>query len=320
MTSSPKPWPVLQPDDWQTLSTLQLWTQMVGKLRVELSPIQNHYWHSALYVSVRGLTSSPIPYGTGLFEAEFDFLNHQLEIETSWGASAQVTLEPRTVADFYAALMQALRSLDINVKLWTTPVEVADPIPFERDTLHASYDPPTATRFWQALVQVDRVFKEFRGRFLGKSSPVHFFWGSFDLAVTRFSGRRAPMWDGPVLNVHPHVMHESYSHEVSSAGLWLGAPNAPAAFYSYAVPAPDGFSQASVAPTEAKFDAQMGEFLLPYDVVRTAERPHDLLMSFLETTYVAAADLGGWDRPLLEQRPECICDLSGSRPRRRHVH
>lgn len=318
MTSSLKAWPVLQPDIWQTLSTLQLWTQMVGKLRVELSPIQNHYWHSALYVSVRGLTSSPIPYGTGLFEVEFDFLHHKLQIQTSWGASAEVTLEPRTVADFYAALMDALRSLNIDVTLWTTPVEVADPIPFERDTIHASYDPSAARRLWQALVQVDRVFKEFHGQFLGKSSPVHLFWGSFDLAVTRFSGRRAPMWNGQALNVHPHVMHESYSHELSSAGLWLGAPSVPAAFYSYAVPTPEGFSQASVAPTEAKFDAQLGEFLLPYEVVRTAERPDDVLMSFLETTYAAAADLGGWDRALLEQRPECMCELSGSRPRLRH--
>ena len=307
-------WPAL-PGAWpQTQETLHRWTQILGKIRLALSPVQNHYWQSTLYVSTRGLTTSPIPYGAGLFELELDFRKHALLIDTSWGGSATLRLEPKTVADFYAELMSALNELGINLTIWTTPVEIADPIPFQKDTLHASYDPAAVNAFWRALIQADRVFKQFRGRFLGKSSPSHFFWGAFDLAVTRFSGRRAPMWNGSALNVHPHVMHESYSHEVSSAGLWLGNDTAPAMFYSYAVPEPTGFRDATITPPDATYNTDMGEFILPYDAVRTSQHPDDVLMSFLEATYAAAADNGSWDRVLLEQRPACACDLIGTAP------
>jgi hypothetical protein len=209
--------------------------------------------------------------------------------------------------------MAALRGLGVEVRIWTRPVEITDPIPFEQDHVHAAYDAAAAHTFWRILIQVDRVFKQFRGRFLGKSSPVHFFWGAFDLAVTRFSGRRAPMWSGTALNVNPHVMHASYSHEVSSAGFWPGDANTPPVFYSYAVPEPAGFSSASAAvrPAEAAYNQQMGEFVLPYAAVRTAEQPDGVLHEFLQTTYAAAADLGGWDRPLLEESPPCQCDLEG---------
>jgi uncharacterized protein DUF5996 len=303
-------WPSLPSDTWpDTRATLHMWTQIVGKLRLKLSPPQNHFWHSTLYVSTHGLTTSPIPYGAETFEVDFDFVNHQLVIETSWGARRALALEPKSVADFYAEVMAALRGLGIEVSIWSHPVEVPDPIPFEQDRVHAAYDPAAAHAFWRILVQADRVFKQFRGRFLGKSSPVHFFWGGFDLAVTRFSGRRAPMWTGPVLNVHPHVMHASYSHEVSSAGFWPGDANTPSIFYSYAVPGPPGFADAAVLPDGAAYSRDMGEFILPYDVVRTSLRPDEALDQFLSTTYVAAADFGTWDRPLLEQQPTCQCDL-----------
>jgi hypothetical protein len=306
---APEAWPSLPPETWPaTQATLHRWTQLVGKLRLKLSPPQNHYWQSTLYVSTRGLTTSPIPYGSELFQVDFDFLDHHLLIDTSWGRSEQVALEPRSVADFYAEVMAALGRLGIQVRIWTHPVEMPDPIPFEQDTAHAAYDPTAAYAFWRALIQADRIFKQFRGRFLGKSSPVHFFWGAFDLAVTRFSGRRAPMWKGQALNVHPHVMHESYSHEVSSAGFWPGNASAPPLFYSYAVPEPAGFRDASVAPSAATYSAEMGEFVLPYEAVRTSNRPDEALMNFLESTYTAAADLGGWDRPLLEERPACTCN------------
>jgi hypothetical protein len=313
----PAAWLALPPDTWpDTQNTLNRWAQVIGKLRLELSPPQNHYWHTPLYVSTRGLTTSPIPYGSELFQADFDFLDQRLRIDTSWGGSAALALEPRSVAEFYAEVMAALHRLGIDVHIWTTPTEIADPIPFERDDIHASYDPAAAHAFWRALVQVDRVFKLFRGRFLGKSSPVHFFWGGFDLAVTRFSGRRAPMWTGQAFNVHPHVMHESYSHEVSSAGFWPGGPSAPPMFNSYAVPEPPGFRDAPVAPSEASYNREMGEFVLPYEAVRTSEHPDEVLMSFLESTYTAAANLGGWDRVLLEQRPPCACDLQETPPDR----
>ena len=300
-------WPVL-PETWpSTQATLHRWTQIVGKLRLKLSPPQNHFWHAALYVTPRGLTTSSMPYGSDFFQVDFDFLDHQLRIETSQGLSATVALEPRSVADFYAAVMAALRSLGIEVRIWTRPVEIADVTPFEQDTVHASYDREAVEAFRRALIQADRVFKQFRGAFLGKSSPVHFFWGSFDLAVTRFSGRRAPAWSGTALNVSPHVMHESYSHEVSSAGFWPGDANAPAIFYSYAVPEPTGFRAEPVRPAAAGYSTDMGEFILPYEAVRASERPEDDLMEFLETTYSAAASHGGWDRVLLEERPACSC-------------
>ncbi len=307
MSAVVRGWPSLALDGLpETQATLHMWTQIVGKLRLALSPPQNHYWHSALYVSPHGLTTSSIPYGSDLFQIEFDLLSDQLEITTSWGESAAVALVPRTVADFYAETMATLRRLGIDARIRTRPVEIADPIPFEQDTVHASYDPAAARALWLSLVQADRVFKQFRGRFLGKSSPVHFFWGAFDLAVTRFSGRRAPMWTGETLNVGVHVMHESYSHEVSSAGFWP-APSGPI-FYSYAVPEPPGFREAAALPSEARYDAQLGEFVLPYEAVQASDRPDELLTSFLETTYAAAADSGKWDRQFLEERPPCTCD------------
>jgi hypothetical protein len=300
-------WPAL-PDNWEpTRATLHMWTQIVGKLRLALAPPQNHFWHSTLYVTARGLTTSPMPYGSDLVQIDFDFVDHQLLIATSSGARQRVALEPKSVAAFYAEVMASLRGLGIEVSIYARPVEIAEPIPFAEDRVHADYDAAAAHTYWRALIQADRVFKRFRGGFLGKSSPVHFFWGAFDLAVTRFSGRRAPMWSGAVVNVHPHVMHASYSHEVSSAGFWVGS-GAPALFYSYAVPEPSGFRQAAVRPPEAAYSSDMGEFVLPYDVVRASERPDETLRSFLDTTYAAAADLGNWDRVLLEQQPACVCD------------
>jgi hypothetical protein len=307
-------WPSL-PETWpDTRSTLHLWTQIVGKVRLELSPPQNHFWHSTLYVTAHGLTTSPMPYGTESFQIDFDFVNHQLLIDTSWGPRQVVALEPKSVADFYAEVMAALAALGIQVSIWTRPVEVPDPVvPFEQDRVHAAYDPSAAHAFWRVLLQTDRVFKQFRGRFLGKSSPVHFFWGGFDLAVTRFSGRRAPMWSGPVVNVNRHVMHASYSHEVSSAGFWPGNPSAPPIFYSYAVPAPPGWPDAAVLPPGAAYSPEMGEYVVPYDVVRASDQPDESLRAFLQSTYDAAATLGGWDRPLLEEQPLCLCDIEGHR-------
>jgi Family of unknown function (DUF5996) len=301
-------WPMLQKAWPDTRATLHMWTQIVGKLRLALSPFQNHFWHSTLYVSARGLTTSAMPYGTEAVQVEFDFIEHRLLIETSWGAGQAIALEPKSVADFYAEFVAALTGIGVEVPIWTTPVEIADPIPFEHDHVHAVYEAAAARAFWRTLLQVDRVFKQFRGRFLGKSSPVHFFWGSFDLAVTRFSGRHAPMWSGSALNVNPHVMHQSYSHECSSAGFWPGDANAPSIFYSYAVPAPDGFSEHAVRPTEAAYSSELGEFVLPYDVVRGAAQPDHVLAEFLETTYAAAANCGDWDRVLLEEQPLCVCD------------
>ncbi|MBV9329763.1 MAG: hypothetical protein JO352_39165 [Chloroflexi bacterium] len=312
-TSMAQEWPSL-PETWAaTRPTLHMWTQIVGKVRLALSPWQNHYWHSTLYVSARGLTTSAIPNANGIFQLEFDFLEHRLQLDSSWGYRASVVLEPRSVANFYAEVMSVLRAAGISVSIWSHPVEIADPIPFEQDEVHAAYDPAAARAFWSILIQSDRVFKGFRGRFLGKSSPVHFFWGSFDLAVTRFSGRRAPLWSGPVLNVHPHVMHASYSHELSSAGFWPGDGKAPSIFYSYAVPAPAGFAQAVVIPTGAAYSQEMGEFVMPYSAVQSAAEPDTALREFLQSTYDAAASLGGWDRPLLEESPACLCDLEGRR-------
>jgi hypothetical protein len=284
---------------------------MVGKLRLAFSPPQNHFWHSALYVTTHGLTTSPMPYRGESFQVDFDFLDQQLQILTSWGPRRAVALEPKSVAVFYSELMAALSALEIEVSIWTHPVEIPDPIPFEKDDVHSAYDSAAAHAFWRALLSTDRVFKEFRGRFLGKSSPAHFFWGGFDHAVTRFSGRRAPMWSGAVLNVDAHVMHASYSHEVSSAGFWPGASNFAPLFYSYAVPQPAGFADAVVRPSGAEYNRDLGEFVLPYEAVRTSDGPDDTLREFLESTYAAAADLGNWDRELLEDPPRCLCDVEG---------
>jgi hypothetical protein len=291
-----------------------MWTQVVGKVRLAQSPMVNHWWQAPLYVTSRGLTTSPIPYGSEVFQIDFDFLDHQLRIATSEDASRSVALAPRTVADFYHEFMAALRSLGLEVRIWTTPVEVQEVIPFERDKTHAAYDAEYAHRWWRIMVQADRVFKAFRGRFLGKSSPVHLFWGALDLAVTRFSGRPAPPYTGGAPNVGLHVMRESYSHEVISAGFWPGDGRLPEpAFYTYAVPEPPGFREARVYPKDAFYNADLGEFILPYDAVRMAERPEELLLEFLQSTYEAGATLGRWDRHALEERPGWVRGADGPR-------
>jgi len=301
--SKPQDWPDLPSAAWQeTCKTLHMWTQVVGKIRLVLTPWVNHSWHVPLYVTARGLGTSPIPYGGTSFEMELDFLDQQLVIRTTGGGLETVALQPRTVADFHRAVMAALGSMNIHVRIYTTPSEVADGIPFEKDDVHKEYDPLYARRFWQALVQIDRVFKEFRAGFIGKCSPVHFFWGSFDLAVTRFSGREAPPHPGGVPNFPDWVAREAYSHEVSSAGFWPGggAIDYPA-FYSYAYPVPEGFSTANVHPGRAFYSAELGEFILPYDAVRTATSPDDALLEFLQSTYEAAANAAKWDRKELER-------------------
>jgi len=288
-------WPALPLDAWQdTYQTLHMWTQIVGKIRLMLSPRMNHWWHVALYVSPCGLTTSPIPYGSGSFEIQFDFLNHELEISTSNGARNWLALSPQPVATFYHKLMAALRTLGIHVAINTKPQEVAEPIPFEQDNRHASYDPEYAQRFWRILLSTDMVLKEFRSGFLGKSSPVHFFWGSFDVCCTRFSGRRAPSRNGIITS-------EAYSHEVISAGFWPGAGIGGPAFYAYAAPSPDGLSVEPVRPAAALWSRQLSEFILMYDDMRRAESPRSALMEFLQSTYTAAARLANWDRQALER-------------------
>src|SRR6266480_571788 len=282
-----------------------MWTQIVGKIRLTLTPWTNHSWHVTLYVTSRGLTTSPIPHSVCTFEIQFDFINHQLLVDKSDGARRKLELKPQSVAEFYRTLMRTLEDLDLPVTINTMPNEIENPVPLDQDEEHHSYDPEYANRFWRVLVQSDRVFKEFRSRFCGKCSPVHFFWGSFDLAVTRFSGRPAPPHPGGVPHLPDAVAREAYSHEVSSAGFWPGGggPVEYAAFYSYAYPAPQGFAAAAVRPEQAFFSKQLGEFILPYDAVRTAPDPEGALMEFLQSTYQAAADLGHWDRAALECAP-----------------
>lgn len=296
-------WPDLPLAEWRdTCTTLHLWTQVVGKVRLVQTPWTNHSWHVPLYVTTRGLTTSPIAHGGRTFEIDFDFLEHRLLIRGSEGAERIIPLTAQPVCDFYREVMQALAELGIRVKIHTTPNEIVDAIPFERDTEHRHYDREYASRFWRALVQIDRVFKEFRSRFLGKCSPVHFFWGSFDLAVTRFSGRAAPPHPGGVPHLPDWVAREAYSHEVSSAGFWPGGGAIPyPAFYSYAYPAPEGFSQATVQPSAAFYSTELGEFILPYDEIRTATSPDEMLLDFLQSTYEAAAERGHWDRDTLER-------------------
>ncbi|MFZ0288890.1 MAG: DUF5996 family protein [Candidatus Sulfotelmatobacter sp.] len=291
-------WPELPLDAWQdTYDTLHMWTQIVGKVRLALSPRVNHWWEVPLYVNARGLTSSAIPYRDGIFEVQFDFIEHTLTIQSSWGASKSLALKPQTVADFYAEFMSALRSLGIAVKIWTMPVEVPNPVRFESDTQHASYDPEYAHRLWQILILCDTVFKKFRAGFIGKDSPVHFFWGSFDIAVTRFSGRRAP--EKPESDP---ITREAYSHEVISAGFWPGGGEVKGpAFYAYAAPEPTGFAQQSVQPQAAFYHPQLREFLLMYDDVRRSASPRETLLSFLQSTYEAGANLAHWDRKELER-------------------
>ena len=294
-------WPDLAYSAWsETLATLQLWTQIVGKIRLTLTPWLNHSWQTPLYVTARGLGTSPIPIGNEIFEIEFDFIAHRLNVRTSRGAERSLPLQPQSVADFYSAILDLLASIGVSVAIKETPNEVPGPIRFSEDRVHATYDPAAAHRFWRALVQADRVFKLFRSGFIGKASPVHFFWGSFDLAVTRFSGRPAPLHPGGVPGLPDAVAREAYSHEVSSAGFWPGNEAFPhAAFYSYAYPEPAGFRDRAVAPGAA-FDTTLGEFILPYDTVARSPDPDGLLLDFLATTYAAAADAAGWDRAALE--------------------
>jgi hypothetical protein len=295
--SKDQAWPALPLADWKdTLSTLHMWTQIVGKVRLALSPYLNQWWEVPLYVTARGLTTSPIPYSGGIFEVEFDFIEHVLRIETSHGETEILDLVPRTVADFYREFMDTLRSLSIQVKIWPMPVEIPNPIRFDQDTTHASYDREYANRFWRILVSVDTILKEFRGHFIGKCSPVHFFWGSFDLAVTRFSGRPAPERQGA-----DRVTKEAYSQEVSSVGWWPGGGDITSpAFYSYAAPEPSGFKQAPVRPPKAFYSTPLNEFLLDYDDVRAAPDPKAALLDFCQSSYEVAATLGKWDRASLE--------------------
>ena len=293
-------WPLLNYADWRdTAATLQLWTQIVGKVRLALSPWLNHGWHVPLYVNARGLGTSLIHAGRRVFEIDFDLVDHRLVIRTPDAHDRGFGLEPMSVASFYRQFMNELGAAGINVTINVMPNEVPDPIPFPEDQVHCSYDASAASAFRQVLVQADRVFRLFRTGFLGKASPVHFFWGSFDLAVTRFSGRSAPAHPGGVPGLPDDVTREAYSHEVSSAGFWPGNDQHPhAAFYSYAYPTPTGFAQAKIEPEGAIWSTQMGEWLLPYEAVRTATDPETALMSFLQTTYRAAADLAAWDRAL----------------------
>jgi hypothetical protein len=298
-------WPPLPLEAWSdTCATLHMWTQIVGKIRLVQSPWVNHSWHVTLYVTSRGLTTSPIPYGTRTFQLDFDFIAHELTVETTDGGVGRVALAPQPVSTFYRRLMGELAKLDVHVDILRRPNEVADPIPFDQDDVHRAYDREYAHRYWRALVQADRVFKVFRARFIGKCSPVHYFWGAPDLAVTRFSGRRAPEHPGGVPNLPDRVTREAYSHEVSSCGFWPGGGPVPhAGFYSYAYPEPDGFSNAKVAPAAAFYSGDLREFILPYDAVRQAANPDETLLAFLQTTYEAAANLAKWDRAALERAP-----------------
>lgn len=298
-------WPSLGYETWKaTYATLHMWTQIVGKIRLAQAPWLNHSWQVTLYPMARGLTTAAMPYrmrGMRAFQIDFDFLAHQLLIQTSDGAVQTMPLVPRSVADFHQELFSKLRQLGLDVTIRKTPNEVVEAIPFDQDRIHASYDAEAVGRFWRALLQASRVFQEFRGRFIGKCSPVHFFWGSFDLAVTRFSGRPAPMHPGGAPNCPDRVMQEAYSHELASCGFWPGSEQLPyPAFYAYAYPIPEGFDGALSHPNQAFYHAALGEFILPYDDVRRAESPDAMLLEFLQGSYEAAANLGRWDRPALE--------------------
>ena len=298
-------WPPLPLAEWEdTLATLHRWAQMVGKTRLALAPMENHWWNVTLYLTARGLGTSPMPYDGRELDIEFDFVDHRLVARTSEGETRALELRPRSVADFYADYLELLRSLGVRAHIWRRPVETVDTIPFDEDRQHASYDPEAAARCWRILVQTDRLLKEFRGRFLGKSSPSHFFWGSFDLACTRFSGRPAPPHPGGIPNLADSVTRESYSHECISAGWWPGASSSPiaeAVFYAYAYPEPPGCPEARIRPGGASYHPVMKEWILPYESVRTADDPDDTLREFLESTYDAAASLGRWDRDALER-------------------
>ncbi|NVN50731.1 DUF5996 family protein [Mycolicibacterium hippocampi] len=301
MPESPSAWPELPVEQWaETRDTLQLMTQVVGKVRLANTPVMSHWWNVVLHVSARGLTTGLVPYGDKGFQIDFDFVDHHLTVSSTTGERRTVPLRAGPIADYYREVTTALDELGLHTEIWPMPVEIADAIPLDTDTQHVAYDPEQVHRFWLALVQMTRVFEVFRSRFLGKVSPVHFFWGALDLAVTRFSGRTAPKHPGGAPNCGPHVMWEAYSHEVSSAGYWPG-PDGEGVFYSYAYPEADGFRDAEVRPEQAYFDNNLGEFVLPYTAVREAADPDALLLEFLQSTYEVAADLGNWDRAELER-------------------
>ena len=303
-TPNAEAWPSLPLEAWSdTCATLHMWTQIVGKIRLAQSPWINHSWHVTLYVTSRGLTTSPIPYGNRTFQIDFDFINHQITIQSSDGGMAGFSLQPQSVAAFYGRLKDEMAKLDLHVNINQKPNEIPDSIPFDQDETHKAYDQVYANRFWRVLVQADRVFKEFRARFVGKCSLVHYFWGAPDLAVTRFSGQPAPEHPGGVPHLPDRVAREAYSHEVSSCGFWPGGgPIAYPVFYSYAYPEPSGFTSAPVKPNAAFYSKDLREFILPYDVVHAAESPDETLLDFLQTTYEAAANLANWDRNFLERR------------------
>jgi len=293
----PECWPALPLESWRdTYATLHMWTQIVGKIRLRLTPLVNHWWNVPLYVTARGLTTSCIPCGERSFELRFDFIHHQLVLETSDAIVKALPLAPRSVAGFYRECFDMLRSADIDVKIWPMPVEIPDPIRFDQDRQHSSYDPDAVAKFWRILLSSHAIFEQFRARFIGKSSPVHFFWGSFDLAVTRFSGRKAPPRDGA-----DAITREAYSHEVSSVGFWPGAGFAGPAFYSYMAPSPGGFREARVSPGAARFDEGLGEFIVMYDDIRAAASPTNALLDFCQSTYEAGATAARWDRESLER-------------------
>jgi hypothetical protein len=295
--------PELPFEAWKdTCTTLHMWSQIVGKVRLELTPMVNHWWQVPFYLTARGLTTSPIPYGDIVFEVDFDFIDHRLIIATSEGVIRTLALRPQSVADFYGEFMGTLHEMDIDVNIWAVPVEIPDPIPFEQDTQHASYDPEYVSRFWRVLLFTDRVLNQFRGRFIGKHSLVHFFWGGFDMASTRFCGRPAPEreWTPELAK----IMREAYSQEVSSAGFWAGGVGQDAAFYAYHAPEPAGYKDAAVQPHAAFYHAQLGEYLLPYEVVRQSTTPEADLLAFLQSTYKAGATLANWDRAALERKAE----------------
>ena len=295
------PWPSLPLAAWHdTHDTLHMWMQIVGKTRLALAPRQNHWWHVPLYVSSRGLTTTPIPYGSRTFEVEFDFIDHRLVVETSEGTIREIALRAQAVADFYREYTDLLAGLGIVVSLWPVPVEVDHPIPFLEDRVHAAYDSARAHRFFRMLLQADRITKRFQGRFLGKTSPVHFFWGAFDLALTRFSGRRAP--EHP--NTEWRVLREANSHEEISVGFWPGSGGvAEPAFYAYARPEPPGFASTAIRPAAAYYSRELGDFILPYEMVRSASSPDELVLDFYQSAYSAGADLARWDRAALERAP-----------------
>jgi len=291
-------WPELKWAQWsKTADTLHMWTQIVGKTRLALSPLQAHWWNVPLYVSARGLSTSAMPYGPELLEVEFDFVSHELRFRLSTGANVSIPLRPQSVAEFYGEYQRILGALGVSVKISPVPVELKNPIPFAEDTEHASYDPDAAHRFWRVLVRTDEIFQQFSSRFIGKISPVHFFWGSFDLAVTRFSGRPAPPREGA-----DRITREAYSHEVISAGFWPGNGGfGDAAFYCYAAPSPSGLDKARILPAAAGYNTELGEFIFKYDALRAEASPDDSLLDFLQSSYEAAADLAKWDRASLER-------------------